>query len=282
MAWIAGHQGKPRYDIETIMLGRPANDLWDHAYGDCLVHLFPPNYDKGPSFKINSNVVAASPILSTRSANTSPNSQASPYFASRFKEENKNAPSARREPGANLAERSEVPPTASAPSSHSEAIRSPTSAAATRQKLVLDYSSTEPDPEELLTELYSCSVSTVTQQTKGSAAYFRFLHGIARMCQGQAMAHALAAMVATQQAKGTSGEVIAFGRSGLLSDFPTVPEGEQVTAADLQSGRYAPTITFYAATQVINWRYSQDRSSKKLLFVILEELLHESATLIDG
>ncbi len=66
---------------------------------------------------------------------------------------------------------------------------------------MLDYSSTEPDPEELLAELSSYSVSTVTQQTKGSTAYFRFLHGIARMAQGQAMAHALAAMVATQQAK---------------------------------------------------------------------------------
>ncbi|ETS63180.1 hypothetical protein PaG_02962 [Moesziomyces aphidis] len=149
---------------------------------------------------------AASPILSTRSADTSPNSQASPYFANGPKEEDGNASFARREAATKHAEHSAGQLNASASGIHSEAVRSPTTSASTAatascQKLVLDYSSTEPDPEELLAELTSYTVSTVTQQTKGSTAYFSFLHGIARMAQGQAMAHALAAMVATQQAK---------------------------------------------------------------------------------
>jgi hypothetical protein len=76
---------------------------------------------------------------------------------------------------------------------------------------------------------------------------------------------------ATQQAKGTSAEVISFGRAGLLSDFPTIEEGREVTREDLISGRVAPTVTFYDAGRVINWRYSNDRSANKLLFVILEE-----------
>lgn len=76
---------------------------------------------------------------------------------------------------------------------------------------------------------------------------------------------------ATQQCKTTSGEVVALGRAGLLSDFPTIEEGREVTRADLLSGRVSPTITFYPATQVINWRYYRDFETKKLIFVILEE-----------
>lgn len=73
---------------------------------------------------------------------------------------------------------------------------------------------------------------------------------------------------AMQQTKQTSGHIIAMGRGGLLSDFPTV---DNVTAADLQSGRVKPSITFYEAPKIINWRYARDGSNKKLLFVILEE-----------
>lgn len=76
---------------------------------------------------------------------------------------------------------------------------------------------------------------------------------------------------AIQQAKKTVGHVVAFGRAGLLSDFPTAKDGEEFTAADLQSGRVAPSIAFYESTQIINWRYAADAGRKKLLFVILEE-----------
>ena len=74
---------------------------------------------------------------------------------------------------------------------------------------------------------------------------------------------------AMQQCKATAAEVVAFGRAGLLTDFPTVDK--EVTAADIQSGRIASTITFYEAGKIINWRYQRDYTTKKLLFVILEE-----------
>lgn len=74
---------------------------------------------------------------------------------------------------------------------------------------------------------------------------------------------------AMQQTKQTSGHVIAMGRGGLLSDFPTT--NGDVSAADLQSGKVKPSITFYEAPQIINWRYAKDGGGKKLLFVILEE-----------
>lgn len=76
---------------------------------------------------------------------------------------------------------------------------------------------------------------------------------------------------AMQQCKQTSGEVSAFGRAGLLTDFPTLEDGKEATRADLISGRVASTISFYSADQIINWRYYRDYTTKKLLFVILLE-----------
>lgn len=76
---------------------------------------------------------------------------------------------------------------------------------------------------------------------------------------------------ATQQCKTTSGEVVALGRAGLLSDFPTLEEGKEATQEDLITGRVAPMITFYPATAIINWRYFRDYMTKKLILVILEE-----------
>lgn len=76
---------------------------------------------------------------------------------------------------------------------------------------------------------------------------------------------------ATQQCKGTAGEVIAFGRSGLLADFPTLPNGKEATREDLNLGRVASRLTHYKAHQIINWRYQRDYLAKKLTLVILEE-----------
>ena len=49
-------------------------------------------------------------------------------------------------------------------------------------------------------DLYTLPLSTVTQQTKGAKAYFGMLQRISHMGQGRAMAHALAAVIAAQQA----------------------------------------------------------------------------------
>ncbi|SNX82845.1 uncharacterized protein MEPE_01551 [Melanopsichium pennsylvanicum] len=85
-------------------------------------------------------------------------------------------------------------------SARSPSPRPSSSSSQPRHKLVFDYVSTEPNPEDLMTDLHSMSICIVTQHTKGAQAYFLLLQAIARMNQGQAMAHALAAMIATQQA----------------------------------------------------------------------------------
>ncbi len=165
----------------------------------------PPFHAVSPS----AQRLTSSPRPSSRSENTSPANHASPVFANGHPAPAQMmAPDSRAYPAATSSTSASASASAqgayyevesSAPESPT---RRPTSTAAQpRQKLVLDYATTEPDPEELLCDLYSTFMSTVTQPTKGAEAYFRLLHGIARMTQGQAMAHALAAMIATQQAK---------------------------------------------------------------------------------
>ncbi|SPO22170.1 uncharacterized protein UTRI_02178_B [Ustilago trichophora] len=151
----------------------------------------------------------ASPNLASRSAETSPANHASPVFAHSRQQMPRAAETSGSDPRVAAQQAYPPAPAAHAQSagldSHSNAPQSPSShpsssASQPRHKLVLDYASTEPDPEELMGDLYSLSFSTVTQPTKGTKAYFRLLQGIARMGQGQAMAHALAAVIATQQA----------------------------------------------------------------------------------
>ncbi|CBQ72202.1 conserved hypothetical protein [Sporisorium reilianum SRZ2] len=77
--------------------------------------------------------------------------------------------------------------------------RPSSSSSQSRHKLVFDYASTEPDPEQLLATIESFPRSVVAQQTNGARAYFELLRGIAGLGQGQAMAHALAAVVASQR-----------------------------------------------------------------------------------
>lgn len=80
---------------------------------------------------------------------------------------------------------------------------------------------------------------------------------------------------AVQQAKALVGDTTALGRAGLLSDFPSVPEGREVTAADVISGEIKPIIARYEPEQIINWRTSSDGSTRKLLLVVLEEKREE-------
>ncbi|CAK3804432.1 Hypothetical predicted protein [Lecanosticta acicola] len=62
-AWIAGHPQKLPYDFDGLMNGRSMQEMWDNNDGNCLVHLFPRNSGKGPSFKVDSAVFASSPVL---------------------------------------------------------------------------------------------------------------------------------------------------------------------------------------------------------------------------
>ncbi|QIW96192.1 hypothetical protein AMS68_001710 [Peltaster fructicola] len=62
VAWIAGQQDKVAYDIHSLMQGSRTPEVWKEK-GNCFIHLFPPNFDKGASFKVDARVFEASPVL---------------------------------------------------------------------------------------------------------------------------------------------------------------------------------------------------------------------------
>ncbi|KAI4690305.1 hypothetical protein J4E81_007457 [Alternaria sp. BMP 2799] len=62
LAWIVGHKGKVPYNLTFLLNGEKVPELWDDA-GDTFVYLFPRTSDKGPSFRIDSSVYAASHLL---------------------------------------------------------------------------------------------------------------------------------------------------------------------------------------------------------------------------
>lgn len=200
----------------------------------------------------------ASPNLASRSADTSPANNASPVFAHSRQQVPRAAETNGSDPRV-ATQQAYTPAPAHAQSagldSHSNAPQSPpsrpsSSASQPRHKLVLDYASAEPDPEELMGDLYSLSLSIVTQQTKGAKAYFRLLQGIARMSQGQAMAHALAAMIATQQANFASRQSSDSTANGnAAQDRPHSPEQptrsanhQQDSSSAVSNGPVAPLL----------------------------------------
>ena len=67
-----------------------------------------------------------------------------------------------------------------------------------------------------------------------------------------------------------AGEIFAFGRGGLYTDFNAMPEG-QVSIADTEG--MSPTLHFVEAENVINWRI--DKNTKKLVLVVVREPYEE-------
>jgi hypothetical protein len=63
MAWIAGHPQRAPFDAEGLLNGQKVTELWDDMDGNCYVHLFPESSGKGPSFKVDSAILASSPVL---------------------------------------------------------------------------------------------------------------------------------------------------------------------------------------------------------------------------
>ena len=63
IAWIAGHPQRAPFDAEGLLNGQKVTELWDELDGNCYVHLFPEESGKGPSFKIDSAIIASSPVL---------------------------------------------------------------------------------------------------------------------------------------------------------------------------------------------------------------------------
>lgn len=72
-----------------------------------------------------------------------------------------------------------------------------------------------------------------------------------------------------QQSKKALGEVLAFGRCGLLVDYPNV--GEVASRQDLLDGKVRPTIILYDPWDVINWRTKTIGAKKLLSLVVIAE-----------
>ncbi|KAF2469870.1 uncharacterized protein BDR25DRAFT_343534 [Lindgomyces ingoldianus] len=62
LAWVVGHRGKVPYNLAMLLNGEKVPELWDEQ-GDTFIYLFPRSHGKGPSFRVDSSVYAASQYL---------------------------------------------------------------------------------------------------------------------------------------------------------------------------------------------------------------------------
>jgi len=76
-----------------------------------------------------------------------------------------------------------------------------------------------------------------------------------------------------QHAQATMAEVLKTARAGLLVDYP--PVVAPVSVADQAAGAVRPTVTFYKATEIVNWRTMQRGGKTVLSMVVLKEC-HET------
>lgn len=77
------------------------------------------------------------------------------------------------------------------------------------------------------------------------------------------------AVTLDQQAKQVLSDVISVGRCGLLTDYPQ--RDRPTSRAEVQSGKVRPTLQFYFAENIINWRYTVIDSLRVLSLVVLRE-----------
>lgn len=77
------------------------------------------------------------------------------------------------------------------------------------------------------------------------------------------------AVTLDQQAKQVLSDVMGPGRCGLLADFPVMDK--PVSRKDLSEGKVRPTIQFYFAEDIINWRYEVVNGMRRLSLVVLKE-----------
>jgi hypothetical protein len=74
-----------------------------------------------------------------------------------------------------------------------------------------------------------------------------------------------------QQSKQALSDTLSVGRLGLLTDYPNVEPGTAATRQDLLDGRIRPSIQYYFAEQIINWRVEMVKGLRKLTLVVLAE-----------
>lgn len=77
------------------------------------------------------------------------------------------------------------------------------------------------------------------------------------------------AVTMDQQAKKVLSDVISVGRCGLLTDYPV--REKPASRQEVQDGKVRPTIQFYFAEDIINWRYDVVDSLRILSLVVLKE-----------
>lgn len=73
----------------------------------------------------------------------------------------------------------------------------------------------------------------------------------------------------TQLAKRAARDVLAIGRGGIFVDYPETAGG--ATKAQLEQGDIRPTITYFCAEQIINWRTTVRGGRTLLSLVVIEE-----------
>jgi hypothetical protein len=74
-----------------------------------------------------------------------------------------------------------------------------------------------------------------------------------------------------QQARQALSDTLAVGRCGLMTDYPQLEPGTTATRQDLLDGRIRPSIQYYFAEQIINWRVEMVNGLRKLTLVVLHE-----------
>lgn len=72
-----------------------------------------------------------------------------------------------------------------------------------------------------------------------------------------------------QQAKKTLGEVLGFGRCGLLTDYPKTEQ--PATREQINSGEMRPIILLFEPWSIINWRVRARGSAQVLELVVIQE-----------
>ena len=77
------------------------------------------------------------------------------------------------------------------------------------------------------------------------------------------------ALTLDQQAKKVLSDALGPGRCGLLTDYPK--RDRPATRQEVAEGKVRPTIQFYFAEDIINWRYDTQDSLRFLSLVVLKE-----------
>jgi hypothetical protein len=72
-----------------------------------------------------------------------------------------------------------------------------------------------------------------------------------------------------QQSRKALSHTIAYGRAGILTDFPKTEKA--ATVKDVEDGEVRPTITLYDPWDIINWRTITIGSKKLLSLIVLSE-----------